>query len=84
MRRSSSVLAMAEVPYASKGHGDAEAVSGGDDLFVTDRPAGLNDSGGPRVDDGLKPIGERKESIRGGDSAPERQGRLHCAESRGI
>src|SRR5271163_2411924 len=66
---------VAEMTDSGEDHGDAQFVSGVDDLFIADRAAWLDDrcrSGGR---DRLKTVGEGEERIGGGDTVDERQDR---------
>jgi len=63
---------MAEMADAGEGHGEAEAVGGGDYFRVADGAAGLDYGGGAGFGDGLQTVGEREKCVRSGDAIGER------------
>src|SRR5271165_1904576 len=73
-----------EVADTREQHGQPQPVGGFDDLRIALRTAGLNDCGGSRLSDFFDPIGEREESVRGGNCSLQRQLSLHGADLGGI
>lgn len=60
---------VAKVADAGKNHRQIKTIGRLDDLLVADRAPRLNDGRGTSFGDFLDAIGERKESVRGGDSS---------------
>jgi hypothetical protein len=56
-------ISVAEVAPPGEHHRDTVVVGGGDDLFVPDRPARLDDRRGAGSNCGIEPVSERKERI---------------------
>mmetsp|Transcript_22708 Transcript_22708/g.63850 ORF Transcript_22708/g.63850 Transcript_22708/m.63850 type:complete len:218 (+) Transcript_22708:23-676(+) len=56
---------VAEVSLAGDDHGDSEAISGVDDVLVSDRSPRLDDCGHTGLGGGLQTVGEGEEGVRG-------------------
>src|SRR5947209_7331192 len=56
-------LLVLEVPLAREHHGDAVLVSGGDDLFVAQRPPRLHNGGHARLGQLVDVVAEGKEGV---------------------
>ena len=82
--RRNPMFSVAEVANAGQDHGQSQAVGGGDDFIVPDGASGLDYSGSASFGDLFHAVRKGKESIRGGDSALQRQNRLHGAYPGGV
>src|ERR1700687_1724307 len=73
-----------EVPYACKDHRQPQSVRRFDHFLIADRSAGLNNGRGAGFGDFLYAVGERKESVGGGNRPFQRKHRFLRAEAAGI
>ena len=68
------------MPRSGNGHHQAQAVATGDHLFISDRAAGLHDSGNSVCGGGFDAVGEGKEGVRCHDRAAGPVARLMTGE----
>ena len=62
-------LLVSELARARHDHGHVVGVRGGDDFFIADGATWLDDGGDPHLGGFLDPVRERKETVRGQDTA---------------
>lgn len=77
-------FSVSEVPNTRENHCDTQAISGLNDLLVTDRATGLNDRRGAGFGDFLNAVGKREKGVRGGDSSLQRQHSFLRPDATGI
>src|SRR2546426_12529134 len=67
----SAAMSVPEVPAAREDHRQAVLVSGGDNVSVFDRPAGLHDRRGAGGGDRIEAVAKRKERVGRRDRAAQ-------------
>src|SRR5471032_1568726 len=70
-------ISVAEVAEAGEGHGDAQAVGGGDDFWVFDGAARLDDGRCACFHYGFEAVGEGKKGVGGGYAAGQWEDGFH-------